>query len=164
MNQPTSINPSLLTVGWGRGPASARSGSAFDRPHWLWPVFLCVWILSSITIAPPEDWKVGRFGTAPVLPLPVMSAIKAGGRPIALSLLGFSLLSLAAPSENPCRGWLPRSALAVCRMGGCFRIVVRDQVDFAHPSGDPGHPDRRRRRCWPSFGNGTATRNASCGS
>ena len=61
----------------------------FDPKYLIVPALLCFWLLPFITFSSPEDWRMSRFGTAPILPPAVLKAIKFLGRVAAIGLMGY---------------------------------------------------------------------------
>lgn len=70
----------------------SSAGGASRAP--LWPLVACLWLLVYATFSPPDELNVSRFGTAPILPPAVLSAIKLLSRAIAIALMGFSLAAV----------------------------------------------------------------------
>ncbi|MFN3193522.1 MAG: O-antigen ligase family protein [Aureliella sp.] len=93
--------------------------SEIDFRWLIIPALLCIWMLPFITFSPPDDWRVSRFGTAPILPPIVMKAMKFFGRGGAIALLGFYLLTLWDHEKRPQAIGFMSPFLAF----GCFGVL-----------------------------------------
>ncbi len=68
--------------------------NGFASSRLLIPTFLCIWLLTMLNFSPPDDWRVSRFGTAPILPPKVLTVMKLVSRGGAAGIMCFSVMSV----------------------------------------------------------------------
>jgi hypothetical protein len=66
----------------------------FDSKHLMLPALFCVWLLIFSNFSPPDDWRMSRFGTVPILSPTILTLMKFIGRGGTAGLICFGLLSI----------------------------------------------------------------------